>query len=205
VAGLLSQIVSPVATAKYTLTATNAGGSVTRSVTITVTPLPPVSLPFSMNTCGPKVANFVAEVAAYAAGGNCTTVGSPSVNVAGVANAAPAAVYQTKRTGQNGVGFTYTIQLPSAAVLNPLYTVRLHFADDLSTVAGQRIFKLVINGSVVQPNLDIFATTGQKMKALVKEFGSVSVNTRNQIVIQGLYVNSGQNPLINGLEIIPQQ
>ena len=205
VAGLSSQSVSPATNTTYTLTATNATGSVTKSVTVQVTPLPLAVLPFAMNACGPNVANFVAEVAAYTAGGHCTNIGSPSVVITGVANAAPPGVYQTKRTGQNGVGFTYTIQLPAPALAGQLYTVRLHFADDLSTAAGQRVFNVAINGNVVLPNLDIFAITGQKMRALVKDVLNVTPNTKNQIVIQGLYVNSGQNPLMNGLEIIPQQ
>jgi Malectin domain len=204
VTGLSSKSVSPGTNTTYTLTATNAAGSVTRSVTVQVTPLPLAVLPFAMNACGPNVANFVAEVAVYTAGGNCTNIGFPSVITTGVANTAPPAVYQTKRTGQNGVGFTYTIQLPAPAVSGQLYTVRLHFADDLSTAAGQRVFNVGINGNVVLPNLDIFAIAGQKMRALVKDVLNVTPNTKNQIVIQGLYVNTGQNPMINGLEIIPQ-
>jgi hypothetical protein len=172
---------------------------------VQVTPLPLAVLPFAMDACGPNVANFVAEVAAYAAGGNCTNIAFPSVVTTGVANTAPPGVYQTKRTGQNGVGFTYTIQFPAPAVSGQLYTVRLHFADDLSSAPGQRIFNVGINGNVVFPNLDIFAITGQKMLALVKDVLNVTPNTKNQIVIQGLYGNTGQNPLISRLEIIAKQ
>jgi DNA-binding beta-propeller fold protein YncE len=204
VAGLTSWTVSPAANTTYTLTATNGAGSVTKTVTVTVTPLPVAVLPFAMNSCGPLVGNFLAEIASYTAGGNCTTITSPTVITAGVVNAAPPAVYQTKRTGQNGVGFTYTIQLPASTVPGQLYTVRLHFADDLSTAAKQRVFNLAVNGNVILPNLDIFSITGQRMRALVEDVLNVAPNAKNQIVIQGLYVHSGQNPLISGLQIIPQ-
>jgi DNA-binding beta-propeller fold protein YncE/PKD repeat protein len=204
VAGLSSKSVSPAANTTYTLTATNLVGSVTKSVTVQVALLPMAVVPFAMNACGPNVANFIAEVAAYTSGGNCTNIGSPSVVTTGVAKAAAPAVYQTKRTGQNGVGFTYTIPLPAPPVSGQLYTVRLHFADDLSTAAGQRVFNIAINGSVVLPNLDIFALTGQKMLALVKDVLDVTPNAKNQIVVQGLYAKSGQNPTINGMEVIPE-
>jgi DNA-binding beta-propeller fold protein YncE len=203
VAGLSSQSVSPATNTTYTLTATNGAGFVTQTVTVQVTPLPLAVIPFAMNACGPNVGNFVAEIQSYTAGGNCTTIGSP-VDITGVINAAPPGVYQTKRTGQNGVGFTYTIQLPTPTVSGQLYTVRLHFADDLSTGTGKRVFNIAVNGAVVLQNLDIFATTGERMKALVEDILNVSPNARNQIVVQGLYVNSGQNPLISGLQVILQ-
>ena len=204
VAGLTNKSVSPAATTVYTLTATNAQGSTTKSVTVMVTSLPPASLPFAMNACGPAAASFLAEIAAFTAGGNCTRITASTVDVTGVVNAAPAAVYQTKRTGQNGVGYTYTIQLPPSAVPGKLYTVRLHFADDLSSAAGQRVFNVAFNGKVVLLNFDIFAITGKKMKALVKDIQNVAPNAKTQIVIQGLYVKPGQNPLISGLAIISQ-
>lgn len=196
-----SKIVNPAATTTYTLTASNSGGLTTKPVTVNVTSVPAVSLPFAMNVCGPTVANFVAEVASYETGGNCTTISS-SVNVTGVANAAPATVYTTKRTGQNGVGYTYTIPLPTPASPGQLYTVRLHFADDLSTATGQRVFNIAINGQVLLSNFDVFAIALQKTKAVVQDIANVAANANNQIVIQGQYGKVG-NPLLNGLEIIP--
>src|SRR5271170_1087811 len=91
----------------------------------------------AINTGGPAVSNsgggdtsFVADE--YFSGGGTDTSGNTIVT-AGVANAAPAAVYQSERAGN----FTYTIPGLTAGTQ---YTVLLHFAEFYWTASGKRVF-----------------------------------------------------------------
>jgi len=111
-----------------------------------------------------------------------------------VTNPAPTAVYQSERWGV----FTYTV--PN---LTPggTYTVRLHFAEIAFTSAGARLFSVVINGSTVLSNFDIFATAGGANKALVEQFTSTADATGKITIsyIQGL----ADLPKSSGIEIVP--
>jgi Malectin domain len=181
----------------------NTSGAVTTSVTLAAgqaavlvgayTP-PPVPVPIRIDSGGPAVGNFMADCDLIGGHGNVIT--SP-VNVTGVANAAPQQVYQTKLSANSDGKITYTIP---ALTPNYVYTVRLHFADDVCTRVGQRLFNVAINGTTVLQNFDIFKEVG-KLKADVKTFTASSGNT-GQIVIQ-LTNGSASNALINGLEILP--
>jgi hypothetical protein len=84
----------------------------------------------------------------------------------GVPNAAPAAVYQSERYGND---FTYAFQMPE----DQSYLVRLHFAEVFDNGAGIRRENIYINGSQVLANLDIFSLAGGMNKALVKEFRNI--------------------------------
>jgi hypothetical protein len=159
----------------------------------TYTP-PPVPVPVRIDSGGPAVADFMADCDVI--GGHSNTLTS-TVNITGVANAAPQAVYGTKLTANSNGIITYTIP---ALVPNYTYTVRLHFADDVSSKAGQRQFNVSINGTMVLQNFDIFAAVG-KLTADVQTFTASSGNT-GQIVVQVTNGAAG-NALINGLEILP--
>jgi hypothetical protein len=120
------------------------------------------------------------------------------IDVSGVVNPAPQAVYQTKRTGSNGIGFTYVI--PQLKV-GGSYKVRLHFAESAATGIGGRLFNVVLNGVTVLSNFDVFATAGTEFKAVIKEF-MTTANGSGNIVIAYNYGSAG-NPLANGIEVIP--
>jgi len=114
------------------------------------------------------------------------------ISTAGVANAAPAAVYQSERYGV----FTYT--LPGFAA-GSSHSVRLHFAEIYWTAAGSRVFNVSINGTAVLSNLDIFATAGGANKALVEQF-TTTANSSGQIVVD--FTNgSADQPKISGIEV----
>jgi Malectin domain len=130
-------------------------------------------------------------------GGHADAYTNP-IDVTGVTNPAPQAVYQTKRTGMNGVGFTYVIpQLRAGGT----YNVRLHFAESTAPGTGQRLFNVAINGTSVLSNFDIFATAGAAFKAVIKEFITTADGSGN-ISIAYNY-GSVNNPLANGIEVIP--
>jgi hypothetical protein len=110
-----------------------------------------VQSPLAIHAGGPTVANFVADE--DFTGGKTAAV-TNAISIAGVSNAAPATVYQTRRFGQT---FTYTI---SGLLANATYTVRLHFAETVFAAAGQRTFSVTGNGGALLNNLDVFAAAG---------------------------------------------
>ncbi len=133
----------------------------------------------------------------YANAGSVASFSQP-VTVSGVAGAAPEAVYQTKRTN-GGSAFYYTIP---ALESGHTYTVKLHFADDLSNARGQRVFNVFLNGREVLANFDIFASAGNvKLKAVVEQFSQVP-DANNEIVIEFAPTGKGA-ALSSGIEIVP--
>jgi hypothetical protein len=178
----------------YTAGAT-AGGPFTvsaKSGTVTGTASVTVSTPttvYRINCGGSAVSPFTADQ--FSSGGTARTV-TNTINVSGLTNAAPQAVYQSERYGN----VTYT--LPSL-VAGTQYTVRLHFAELFQTAAGRRVFNVAINGTTVLSNFDIFAATGAAFKATLREF-TTTANSSGQIVIQLTTVTD--NATIEGIEII---
>jgi hypothetical protein len=141
-----------------------------------------------INSGGPAVSPFVADED-FAGGG--TISHANTIDLSGVTNPAPMAVYQTGRDGN----FTYTI--PGFAA-NSSHTVRLHFAETYWSSAGSRTFNVTINGTQVLTNFDIFATAGAKNKAVIEQF-SEPANSSGQFVIQ--FTTVKDNSLVSGIEI----
>lgn len=114
-----------------------------------------------------------------------------------VPNAAPAAVYQSERYGQD---FAYSFPVPKDAH----YQVRLHFAEIFDDGAGRRLENVEINGRPVLTNFDIFAAAGGMNKAVVKAFDDVQPDNRGHIVIRILSPESSpdRNAKISGIEIL---
>ncbi|AXC12580.1 Endo-1,4-beta-xylanase A precursor [Acidisarcina polymorpha] len=149
----------------------------------------------AINSGGPVVSNSGGGDASFVADkdftGGGTAVTANTITTAGVANAAPTAVYQTERSGQ----ITYTIPGLTAGAS---YTVLLHFAEFYWTAAGKRVFNVSINGTSVLSNFDIYALVGPN-KALVEQF-TATANSSGQIVIA--YTNgTADQPKSSGIEI----
>jgi hypothetical protein len=147
---------------------------------------PPTSI--QINSGGPAVTPFVADV--DFAGGS-TINHANTIDLSGVTNPAPMAVYQTARIG----GFTYTIP---GLVAGSSHTVRLHFAETYWSTAGSRVFNVSINGTQVLTNFDIFAAAGAKNKAIIEQF-TENANSSGQYVIKFTAVKD--NSLVSGIEI----
>ena len=155
----------------------------------------PNSVGVQVNAGGDQEGSFAADMG-YS-GGHASAI-VPSIVINGVPNPPPMAVYQSKRTtASTETGFTYTF--PNL-FLNTDYTVRLHFADDISSGIGQRVFNVVINGATVLQNFDVYAEVG-KLTADMKQF-TVNSGPSGSIVIQFLKGSHGQ-ALANGIEILP--
>lgn len=142
-----------------------------------------------INSGGPAVGSYIAD--ADFIGGAVSDGTTQSINLSGVTNPAPMAVYQSGRYGN----FNYTIPNLSAG---KSYTVRLHFAEYYYNAGGSRIFNVLINGNQVLSNFDIFAAAGGQYKAIVKSFtatadnsGKITINFQSVVdyaVVQGVEV-----------------
>ena len=148
----------------------------------------------SIDAGGPAVTPFVADTdftngTPYAPG---QTVTVP----AGLANAAPAAVYQTAREGN---GFSYTV--PGFVKNSTGHTVTLHFAELYFSAAQQRRFNVSINGVQVLTNFDIFAAAGnKKLTAVVQQLGNITADANGQVVIT-FSAGSADQPSVNGIVV----
>jgi uncharacterized repeat protein (TIGR02543 family) len=170
----------------YTVTAQSGSVSGTASITVSSTP----TAVYRIN-CGSTsaVSPFAADQ--YGSGGTQRSV-TNTINVSGVTNAAPAAVYQTERYGTS----TYTLPNLTAG---SQYTVRLHFAELYQTATGKRVFNVAINSTTVLSNFDIYATAGSNYKAVVRDF-TTTPNSSGQIVIK--FTTVTDNATIEGIEIL---
>ena len=130
----------------------------------------------------------------YFSGGNVSTGSTAAVNTLFDPRPAPQSVYQHDRFG----AMTYTLPGLTAGAS---YTVNLHFAETSFNAVGDREFNVLINGTQVLTNFDIFAATGGENMAILKSFPATA-NSGGQIVIQ-FAVGAANNPQINGIEILP--
>src|ERR1035437_1044160 len=142
-----------------------------------------------INAGGPAVAPFAADNS-FSAGNTFSS--TAAINLTGVTNPAPQAVYQTIRWNAS---FNYTL---TGLTAGSSYQVRLHFAELSFTAAGQRKFNVAINGTTVLTAFDIFAQVGQN-HALVQQF-SATANSSGQIVV-ALSQGGADNPSIAGIEV----
>jgi len=141
-----------------------------------------------INAGGPAVAPYVADVDFT---GGTTINHANTIDVSGVTNPAPSAVYQTGRTGT----FSYTIPGFTAS---SSHTVRLHMCETYFGTAASRLFNVTINGNQVLTGFDIFAAAGAKNKAIVQQFNA-NANANGQFVLQ--FTPTKDNALVSGIEI----
>ena len=125
--------------------------------------------------------------------GGATSYTSATINTALVANPAPQEVYQTERYGD----FTYTIPNLTAGAG---YTVNLNFAEIYWTAAGDREFNVLINGTQVLTNFDVFATAGGENIAIVKSFPATA-SASGTISIQ-FTTGAADQPKVSGIQIL---
>ena len=114
-------------------------------------------------------------------------------------NAAPQDVYQHERYGDD---FAYGIPAPIPPV-GKSYTVRLHFAELYDGGANQRLQDVLVNGRIVLSKFDIYAETGAKFKAIVKDIPNIQPKDGIiQIEFKTEAGGSDANAAVNGIEIL---
>jgi hypothetical protein len=123
--------------------------------------------------------------------GGSTIRHTNTIDVSGVTNPAPQAVYQDARIGD----FTYTLPgfQPGSS-----HRLRLHFAETYFSSKGSRVFNVSINGQQVLTSFDIFAAAGAKNKAIVKTFTEAADSTGQFTVQFSSLVN---NSLVSAVEV----
>jgi hypothetical protein len=142
----------------------------------------------AINAGGGAVAPFVADTN-FSGGG--TINHADTIDLSGVSAPAPAAVYQTARTG----GFTYNV---GGFAAGSSHLVRLHFAETYFTAAGSRVFNVSINGTQVLASFDIFKAAGAKDRAYITAFTEAADATGAYAIQFTSVVNVS---LVSGIEI----
>jgi photosystem II stability/assembly factor-like uncharacterized protein len=142
----------------------------------------------ALNSGGSTQGSFVSDTDFS---GGTTYPTTTSVDLSGVTNPAPQAVYQTVRYGN----FTYTIPNLTA---NAHYTVRLHFNELYWTTVGSRVFNVSVNGTQALSNYDIYAEAGGANKAVVEQLPATADSNGN-IAIQ--FTTVVDNAMVNGIEL----
>ena len=191
--GLISGTPTTAGTSTVTVTATDTtGADGTASFTWTVSSgsTGTGSGGVDISAGGPAAAPFVADED-YTGGATAATTNA--ISTTGVTNPAPQSVYQHNRYGN----FTYTIPGLTAGAS---YNVRLDFAEEYWTAAGSREFNVLINGTQVLTDFDIFATAGGEFKAVAESF-TATASSAGAITIQ--FVTVKDNAQVNGIEITP--
>ena len=190
--GLISGTPTTAGTSSVTVTATDttgAKGTATFSWTVSSSSGTGTG-GVDISAGGPAAAPFAADE--DFAGGTATSV-TNAITTTGVTNPAPQSVWQHNRFGN----FTYTIPGLTAGAS---YNVRLDFAEEYWTTAGSRTFNVLINGSQVLTNFDIFATAGGEFKAVAESF-TATASSAGAVTIQ--FVSVKDNAQVNGIEISP--
>jgi hypothetical protein len=113
------------------------------------------------------------------------------IDLSGVTNAAPMAVYQDARQGN----FTYTL---SGFAPGSSHTVRLHFAETFFSTAGSRTSNISINGTQVLTNSHIFAAAGAKNKAVIEQ---ITANADSNGIFVVTFTSVVNNSLLSAIEI----
>ncbi len=167
-------------------TALDPAGNQATSANVAVTVNNPTAV--EIDCGGAAVAPFVADED-FAGGG--TIHHTNKIDLSAVVNPAPMTVYQTGRIDN----FTYTI--PGFAA-GSSHTVRLHFAETYFSTVGARVFNVILNGTKVLTNFDIYKTAGAENKALVESF-TANATTGGAYTIQ--FTSVVNNSLISAIEI----
>jgi autotransporter-associated beta strand protein len=180
----------------YTLTAkaTDNSGASTVSTPVNVdVELLGSSLPLYAVNCGGGAVSPFATDQYYSGGGTWPT--SSGIDLTGVTNAAPMAVYQTTRYAPD-LGYIFpTNQLVTSGVV---YRVRLHFAEVFYTSTSQRVFNIFVNGAEVRTNFDIVQSAGAANKATIVDCNSVLADANGISVWLHATVDQAS---INGIEV----
>ena len=117
------------------------------------------------------------------------------INVTGVVQAAPTAVYQNEHSAAS---FSYSFNAANGLKANTVSTVRLHFAETYEPAAGMRVFNVSCNNFQLN-NFDIYAASGGKNVAIVEQF--TTTTDANGAITINFTTGSANQPKIDGIEI----
>jgi hypothetical protein len=169
------------------ITVTTASGT-SNALTFAINAAAPVFAPIRINAGGGAYTDTEGNL--WTADSNYNT-GSLHSTTNIISGTSDQALYQTFHQGPFVTPLVYTFNVPNGS-----YTVTLDFAESQYTSTGSRVFNVLINGTAVLTNFDIFAGVGANT-ALSESF-PVTV-TGGQIAIQFNAVK--QNPIVDAIQI----
>ncbi|MGJ5813846.1 DUF4082 domain-containing protein [Paludibaculum fermentans] len=137
---------------------------------------------------GPKYTDSLGQI--WAADSNAS--GLVYQTTAVIAGGLDLALYKKYRYTQNAA-LQYQFAAPPGA-----YNVRLKFAEIQFTQANQRLFNILINGTAVVQNFDVFAEAGRSFRTVDVDY---PVTSSGQILIQ--FAPVVNNPMVSAIEITP--
>ena len=113
--------------------------------------------------------------------------GTATTNTASISGTSDPTLYNSERYGS----CTYSASVPNGDLL-----VTLHFAENYHTQAGMRSFNVVIEGTGIISNLDVYAEAG----------GNTAYVTENQVAVSDGQINIEfvtvtENALINAIKV----
>ncbi|MCB0689622.1 MAG: hypothetical protein KDC53_23945, partial [Saprospiraceae bacterium] len=106
-------------------------------------------------------------------------------------------LYRTYRIGEN---FSYRIPAPAAET----YTVTLHFAEPKDYVEGDRKFKIIAEGQVIEESFDIVKAAGGNKTAITRTFQVEVTDGTVDIQLEGLQGAKTKRALLSGVEVVGQ-
>lgn len=121
-------------------------------------------------------------------GGNSYSVGNQ------IDNTTDDTLYQSEMWNSSDLVYSFS------GITNGATLVTLKFAEIYFTSAGQRVFNIEINGTVVESNFDVFTAAGGAFKAIDKQY-NVNV-TNGNVTIRLIPIVS--NPKISAIRIDSQ-
>jgi prepilin-type processing-associated H-X9-DG protein len=157
---------------------------------IEITPFtraPAVPAPLLVNAGGPALVDSARRAFA---GDSGFTGGSVSSSSAQISNTPDGPLYSTFRSGDH---FIF-----SEPVANGHYALFLDFAEPTFTQAGQRIFNVTADDSVLLTNFDIVAEAGAN-QALAKEYDLSISNHKLGLAFDAVVGEA----IISGIELVP--
>ena len=126
----------------------------------------------------------------YFAGGANTGTGA-FIDLSGVADPAPDDVYHTLRFGS--FSYRFTDLVPGAP-----HAVRLHFAEWVVSMRGQRVADIAINGTTVLPAFDVLEATTPSHAVVEQINTTADANGVITLSITSVF----ENPILNGIEVL---
>ena len=171
----------------YVVSAVNSAGESPNSAQVSATPQIPTSGGLHINVGGAYTAStgtvFTADQ--YFSGGSLYHWSDPIVST-------DAPLYQTVR--YSPTSFSYNLPAPTGN-----YTLKLYFADDGVSAAGQRLFNVLANGQTLLSNFDVFATAGGKAIGISKSFAVTSSGNGVAVTFQAVRSTA----MVAAIELLP--
>jgi sugar lactone lactonase YvrE len=133
----------------------------------------------------------------YTAGNTSVNITTQKIDTTGIANAAPAAIYQSQRENDANA---YVIP---GLTPNTKFNVRCHFAEYTETVAGKRIMNVSASGATTVTNYDVITAAGGPFKPAVLDIPNAQSDATGKLSVYFERVRGGDgHVVICGIEIL---